>query len=93
VHGCGAEMAAVKNCGHFERLAETGFGQPTVEKAMDGFFNGLIAWADSGRDFPLATGEPSSGRRTGGMVGGGKPLRFDIEASSSDVEDSGYREV
>jgi len=30
------------NRGHFERLAETCFGQPTVEKAMEGFFNKLI---------------------------------------------------
>jgi len=28
--------------GNFERLAEACFGQPTVEKAMDGFFNGLL---------------------------------------------------
>jgi len=37
-------MAAEKNRGHFERLAETCFGQPTVEKAMDGFFNGLLGF-------------------------------------------------
>jgi len=32
-----AEMAAVENCGHFERLAETCFGQPSVEKARESF--------------------------------------------------------
>jgi len=26
-----------------ERLSETCFGQPLVEKAMEGFFNGLIS--------------------------------------------------
>jgi len=41
-HGRAAGIAVFENDSNSERLPETCFGQPLVEKAVEGFFNGLL---------------------------------------------------
>ncbi|MDF1613597.1 hypothetical protein [Desulfurivibrio dismutans] len=66
-HGWAAEFSGTESGNEFVRLAKAIFGQPLVEKARDGFFNGLLVVIGAAGVAPLLvqknTGCQSWGKR------------------------------
>ena len=66
--GCGAEFRRLCKSRENRKVGRSAFGQPAVEKARDGFFNGLISRVSvSGKPFYADGSGPESGAVATGL--------------------------